>query len=102
MVLTSSPLELRHRVAHHYYHSMANVALRLPENVPGDFFVDSTCIDCDACVPECPVEAIFADNNVPEQYQHWTQINIDEAPNYPVISQKIPALHGPACNGPAE
>src|SRR5262249_57656125 len=30
-----------------YY--MANLALRLPENVPGDFFVDSTCIDCDAC-----------------------------------------------------
>ena len=28
---------------------MANVALRLPENVTGDFFVDSTCIDCDAC-----------------------------------------------------
>ncbi|MFN2577665.1 MAG: MBL fold metallo-hydrolase [Pyrinomonadaceae bacterium] len=28
---------------------MANVALRLPDNVPGDFFVDSTCIDCDAC-----------------------------------------------------
>jgi glyoxylase-like metal-dependent hydrolase (beta-lactamase superfamily II) len=29
--------------------SMANLALRLPENIPGDFFVDSTCIDCDAC-----------------------------------------------------
>ena len=28
---------------------MANLALRLSENVPGDFFVDSTCIDCDAC-----------------------------------------------------
>ncbi len=28
---------------------MANVALRLAENVAGDFFVDSTCIDCDAC-----------------------------------------------------
>ena len=28
---------------------MANVALRLSENIPGDFFVDSTCIDCDAC-----------------------------------------------------
>jgi glyoxylase-like metal-dependent hydrolase (beta-lactamase superfamily II)/ferredoxin len=28
---------------------MAKVALRLPENVPGDFYVDSTCIDCDAC-----------------------------------------------------
>jgi glyoxylase-like metal-dependent hydrolase (beta-lactamase superfamily II)/ferredoxin len=28
---------------------MANVKKRVPENVPGDFFVDSTCIDCDAC-----------------------------------------------------
>jgi glyoxylase-like metal-dependent hydrolase (beta-lactamase superfamily II)/ferredoxin len=28
---------------------MANAGLRLPENAPGDFFVDSTCIDCDAC-----------------------------------------------------
>jgi ferredoxin len=53
-------------------------------------------------VPECPVEAIFADTNVPEQYAHWTQINIDEAPKYPVISQKIPALHGPNCTGPEE
>ncbi|HEX3316305.1 MAG TPA: MBL fold metallo-hydrolase [Gemmataceae bacterium] len=28
---------------------MANLTKRLPENVPGDFFVDSTCIDCDTC-----------------------------------------------------
>jgi glyoxylase-like metal-dependent hydrolase (beta-lactamase superfamily II)/ferredoxin len=28
---------------------MANVKKRVLENVPGDFFVDSTCIDCDAC-----------------------------------------------------
>ena len=28
---------------------MAQAALRLPENVAGDFFVDSSCIDCDAC-----------------------------------------------------
>jgi glyoxylase-like metal-dependent hydrolase (beta-lactamase superfamily II)/ferredoxin len=28
---------------------MANVKKRVPENAPGDFFVDSTCIDCDAC-----------------------------------------------------
>ena len=38
------------RVLTHVVHSlMANLALRLPGNVPGDFFVDSTCIDCDAC-----------------------------------------------------
>jgi hypothetical protein len=48
------------------------------------------------------VEAIFADTNVPENYAHWTQINIDEAPKYPIISQKIPALHGPTCTGPEE
>ena len=28
---------------------MARVAQRLPENVPGAFFVDDSCIDCDAC-----------------------------------------------------
>jgi len=28
---------------------MARAALRIADNVPGDFFVDSTCIDCDAC-----------------------------------------------------
>ena len=28
---------------------MANPRKRVPENVTGDFFVDSTCIDCDAC-----------------------------------------------------
>lgn len=38
---------------------MANIALRLSENVPGDFFVDSTCIDCDACRQIAP--KTFAD-----------------------------------------
>src|SRR5262245_49183817 len=28
---------------------MADPYKRVPENVPGDFFVDSTCIDCDTC-----------------------------------------------------
>ena len=40
---------------------MASVALRLPENVPGDFYVDSTCIDCDACRQIAP--EIFAEND---------------------------------------
>ena len=41
--------------------SMANLALRLPENIPGDFFVDSTCIDCDACRQIAP--ATFAEDS---------------------------------------
>ncbi|MCA9520674.1 MAG: ferredoxin family protein [Myxococcales bacterium] len=35
------------------------------------------CIDCSACEPECPVEAIFAEDEVPEQWQKYTQINAD-------------------------
>ncbi|HEX8458802.1 MAG TPA: MBL fold metallo-hydrolase [Pyrinomonadaceae bacterium] len=38
---------------------MASVAKRLPENVAGDFYVDSTCIDCDACRQIAP--ATFRD-----------------------------------------
>src|SRR6185436_17694192 len=34
---------------------MANLALRLDENVEGDFYVDSTCIDCDACRQIAPM-----------------------------------------------
>lgn len=39
---------------------MASLQQRLPENVPGDFFVDSTCIDCDTCSQLAP--SIFRDH----------------------------------------
>jgi glyoxylase-like metal-dependent hydrolase (beta-lactamase superfamily II)/ferredoxin len=39
---------------------MAHVARRLPHNVAGDFFVDDTCIDCDACRQIAP--ATFQDD----------------------------------------
>ena len=35
------------------------------------------CIDCEACVPECPVEAIFAQANVPAQWASFTQLNAE-------------------------
>jgi glyoxylase-like metal-dependent hydrolase (beta-lactamase superfamily II)/ferredoxin len=34
---------------------MANPARRLPQNIAGDFFVDETCIDCDACRQIAPL-----------------------------------------------
>ncbi|MFL6208980.1 MAG: 4Fe-4S dicluster domain-containing protein [Pyrinomonadaceae bacterium] len=58
-----------------------------------------TCIDCDACVPECPVEAIFSEATLPEQYADWLELNA-EAEQYPIISIKKEALYGPACTGP--
>ena len=33
------------------------------------------CIDCGACEPECPVEAIFAEEDLPEEWNHFTEIN---------------------------
>ena len=33
---------------------MANRNERLPENVPGAYYVDSTCIDCDMCRGNAP------------------------------------------------
>lgn len=40
--------------------AMAHPARRLPENIAGDFFVDATCIDCDACRQIAP--ATFRDH----------------------------------------
>src|ERR1051325_4472677 len=37
------------------------------------------CIDCEACVPECPVEAIFAEANVPAQWTHYTPMNAERS-----------------------
>lgn len=33
------------------------------------------CIDCGACEPECPVEAIFADDSVPAQWNSFIEKN---------------------------
>jgi ferredoxin len=46
------------------------------------------CIDCDACVPECPVEAIFAEADVPNEYKDFIALNAELAPQCPTISEK--------------
>ena len=33
------------------------------------------CIDCGACVPVCPVSAIFAQDDLPEKWKHFAEIN---------------------------
>jgi ferredoxin len=37
------------------------------------------CIDCTACVAECPVEAIYAEADLPEAYKANTEFNAVEA-----------------------
>jgi NAD-dependent dihydropyrimidine dehydrogenase PreA subunit len=35
------------------------------------------CIDCGACLPECPVEAIFTEEDIPSDMQGFIKINSD-------------------------
>ncbi|CAJ1505372.1 ferredoxin [[Mycobacterium] burgundiense] len=35
------------------------------------------CVDCGACEPVCPVEAIFYEDGLPEQWAHYTAINAE-------------------------
>jgi len=44
------------------------------------------CIDCTLCEPECPVEAIFSEDEVPPDQQHFLEINERLAQKWPVIT----------------
>ncbi len=33
------------------------------------------CIDCGLCVPECPVDAIFFEEDIPDKWKEYIQIN---------------------------
>ncbi len=35
------------------------------------------CIDCDACVPACPVDAIFEESEVPDEWQGSIRLNYE-------------------------
>lgn len=35
------------------------------------------CIDCGACVPECPVQAIYLDKDVPDRWAGYVRLNAD-------------------------
>lgn len=35
------------------------------------------CIDCGACEPECPVEAIFPEDEVPDKWSDYTKYNYE-------------------------
>lgn len=50
------------------------------------------CIDCTLCVPECPVGAIFAEDEVPGDQKDFIRINAELARSWPVILEKKDAL----------
>ncbi len=46
------------------------------------------CIDCTLCEPECPVEAIYPEDDVPEGQEHYLALNAELAKQWPVINRK--------------
>lgn len=50
------------------------------------------CIDCAVCIPECPVNAIYAEEDLPADQRHFIAINAERSPGWPVISKRKPPL----------
>jgi ferredoxin len=46
------------------------------------------CIDCTLCVAECPVEAIYAEDEVPENQRVFLQLNSELSKAWPVLTEK--------------
>jgi ferredoxin len=56
-------------------------------------FIDPVeCIDCEACVPVCPVEAIFHEDNVPEVWKDFVALNAEMSSKCPPIVERKPPL----------
>lgn len=50
------------------------------------------CIDCGACVPECPTQAIFEEGDLPDKWKNYTDLNASYAKKWPSITAKKSAL----------
>jgi ferredoxin len=58
------------------------------------------CIDCTLCVAECPAEAIFAEDDVPEDQKEYIALNARLATVWPTITtKKEPLPDADAKNG---
>lgn len=45
------------------------------------------CIDCTLCEPECPVDAIMSEDDVPDNMQEFIQLNAELSREWPVLSE---------------
>ena len=46
------------------------------------------CIDCEACDAECPVEALYHEDDLPEEWQEYIQINAEKAESCENITER--------------
>jgi ferredoxin len=60
---------------------------------PNFLVIDPTeCIDCAVCVPECPVNAIYYEGEVPADQQEFIEINRELSQTWPGMTKKIASL----------
>jgi ferredoxin len=52
----------------------------------------AVCIDCSACVPACPVEAIYDEGSIPAELEAFVALNAERAPALPVVNRKAEPL----------
>jgi ferredoxin len=50
------------------------------------------CIDCALCEPECPVNAIFSEDELPDDQKEFVAINAELAEKWPNITEMKDAL----------
>ena len=50
------------------------------------------CIDCALCEPECPVSAIYSEDEIPEDQKVFIELNAELAQQWPNITQMKPAM----------
>jgi ferredoxin len=48
------------------------------------------CIDCAVCIPECPVNAIYAEEDIPADQRNFIAINLELAKVWPSITRMKP------------
>jgi ferredoxin len=64
----------------------------------GRLYIDpEVCIDCSACIPACPVQAIKVEFDLSGEQQRWLAINAEQAALLPVVSSKqvpLPTAEG--------
>ncbi len=49
------------------------------------------CIDCTLCEPECPAEAIFAEDELPGGMESYIELNEELSREWPVITEQVDA-----------
>ncbi len=61
----------------------------------GMLYIDpEVCLDCSACIPECPVQAIFEEDDLPEDQKKWIELNASRAADLPICSEPMEPLEG--------